>query len=474
MQGALKKAMTNRAHLARPSPHYVLLVLGLLVAQTSLAPAVAAAPHERQSRECVETAPEELGGVPVTVTRGPVENSVTLSVDSGDAQSAVFSRWGIELPPGTEVYSKSGLGTPAGHDRLYRPLSSAENYTLTYTYEENVTPESALDKDVEKYEGEERWGVAPLPRSYNGEAVSYRTASEAVIGQWTVYFGDYTMTTVSNGCHRIRLVVPDSVDMNQNPTTILASLQYTDRHLGGQRYREVTIFVTPEDFVSSYEGFARRSDIVVSGSGPYFESDARSHIWIHEYIHTRQRYQPGGDFEWWTEASANYLSIRMGLHSGYLSPERYNEVLEDYGENDTGEAVLANQSTWHNFSTYKRGVLALSQLDSQLREDTNESMTVVTAFNATTAHRPHTHGEFIALLENRTGNSYNEWTADYVQGTTAGELRMQADTPSTLDVAVTTLSENILAIVLGLVAILLIVYDIRRQNGDKDGKGDDQ
>ena len=449
--------MSSRLPVVTPLPRYVLLVLGLLVAQTVLAPAVAAAPDEHNPRECVEAKPAAPSGVPVTVERGPVENSVTLSVDPEDAQSAFHSGWGINLPPGTELYSKAGFGTPAGYERLYRPLSNKENYTLTYTYEENETGESS-GNSMEKYEGEDEWAIAPLPRSYNGEGVTYHTSSEAVVGQWLVYFGDYTMTTVANDCHRIRLVVPDSADLDRNRTAILDSLQYTDRHLGGQRYDEVTIFVTPERF-EAYGGVARRSDAVVSPSRGLPEDDARNHIWIHEYIHTRQTYNPTGDFDWWTEASTNYLSIRMGLRSGYLTPERYNEVLSDYGENETGDAVLANESTWHNYSTYKRGVLALARLDAKIRADTNGSVTVVAVFNATERHQPATHANFTALLENQTGNKYDEWSANYIRGTTTGELKMQADTEP----------NYVYGIALTLFLLLVGVYFERKDNETEGG-----
>jgi predicted metalloprotease with PDZ domain len=222
------------------------------------------------------------------------------------------------------------------------------------------------------------------------------------------------------------MVVPKSTDLNRNTSAILDSLRYTDRHLGGQRYDEVTIFVTAERF-EAYTGVARSSDIVISAPRES-EFDGRSHIWLHEYVHTRQSYSPEGDFAWWTEASANYLSIRMGLRSGYLSPEQYNTVLSSYGENETGHTVLANTSTWHNWSTYKRGVLALSRLDATLRNDTNGSETIASVFNATERTQPQSHSKFMMLLENQTGNQYDEWSDGYIRGTTTGELKMKVDT----------------------------------------------
>lgn len=459
---------------ATASARLVLALVALLVAQTAVAPVAAASPSgESEPRSCVETTPEGPGGVPVTVERGPVENSVTLSVSRVKARTVLDSLWGITLPSGTELHSTSGFEADSDHDRLYRPVENARNYSLTYTYEENGTLNgTSLNGVVRPFEGEEEWAVAPLPQDYNG-LVSYRTSEEAVIGQQTVFFGDYTMTTVANGCHRIRLVVPDSVDLNRNTTAVLDSLQYTDRHLGGQRYDEVTIFVSPEDFSSGYEGVALGADIVMSGTGEAIgENDDRTHLWIHEYTHTRQSFFPTGELAWWTEASANYLSIRMGLRSGYLSSSQYNEVLTDYGEEDTGDAVLANESTWHNWSTYKRGVLALAQLDATLREDTNGSVTVAAVFNATEHTQPETYGEFMVLLENQTGNRYDEWSDDYIRGTATGELKMKTDSPSLLNRAIVPIVKFIAVLLAGLSVFFSGVYVGRQTDGEDTGGGD--
>lgn len=152
----------------------------------------------------------------------------------------------------------------------------------------------------------------------------------------------------------------------------------------------------------------------------------------------------------------------MGLRSGYLSPERYNEVLSNFGENETGDAVLAKESTWHNSSTYKRGVLALSQLDATLREDTNGSVTVASVFNATEHTQPQTHDAFMALFENRSGDRYEEWSDDYIRGTTMGDLKMRADTDP----------NYWYGIVATLLVLLVGVYFNRQDSGDDTEGGD--
>lgn len=446
----------------------VVVLAVLLVAQSAVSPVVATGtPYEDTLGACVETRPAGAGGVPVTVERGPVENSVTLSITPVAARTVQDSLWGIVLPDGTSLYSKTGFKPNTNKSRLFQPVENAPNYSLTYTYEEDGTFNgTSLNGVTRPFEATDEWAIAPLPRHYNG-LISYQTPEEAVIGQQTVYFGDYTMTTVSNGCHRIQLVVPRAVHLNRNQTAILDSLLYTDRHLGGQRYDEVTIFVSPER-LDSYEGVARESDIVISGPR-VAEYGSRTHIWLHEYVHTRQTYSPESDFAWWTEASANYLSIRMGLRSGYLQPRQYNEILSEYGENETDDAVLANASTWQNFSTYKRGVLALARLDATLRTDTNRSVTVVTVFNATEAKQPRNLTEFTAVLENESGNGYENWTANYITGTKTDELPMKADTPSLSARVIDVLTPNS-PITVGLYAILLLTLIVAFRKESKDAE----
>ncbi len=448
---------SNRDRLIGASPRSILFILVLLVAQTAFGPAVTATPDEHDPSECVETLSSEPGGVPVTVERGPVENSVTLSVDTTENQSVLDSLW-IELPPGATLKSKTGFERHSSDFLIYETVEDAQRYSLTYTFEENgTTNANVVDSKLRPFEGENEWAVAPLPVDYHGIS-AFHAPSNAAIGQRTVYFGDYSETTATNGCHRIRLVVSEAVDLNRNRSAILDSLQYTDRHLGGQRYDEVTIFVSPENFSAGYAGVARSADIVVSGTGKTLgESDGRWHIWLHEYIHTRQSYHPTGDFEWWTEASANYLSIRMGYRSGYLSAGRYNRILSHYGENKTGDAVLANKSTWRHLTPYNRGVLALARLDTALRGDTNGSVTVAAVFNATERDQPETHSEFMALLEKRSGNQYNEWSDDYIRGTTAGELKMKAETLPDYTVGI-------------VVAVLLLLVGLYFEREDTDSE----
>lgn len=446
--------MPGKRHLSGPLTRSILLAF-VLVAQTALAPAVAAAPDDQQPRECVESGPTQSDGVSVTVERGPVENSVKLSVDPMENQSVLDSLW-FELPPGTSLDTTTGFERHSPERRIYTTVENARAYSLTYTFAENSTTNgTAASAELRPYEGEDDWAVAPLPQDYHGIA-GFQSPSEAAIGQQTVYFGNYSATTVENGCHRIQMVVPEAVDLHRNRTAILDSLKYADSHLGGQRYDDVTIFVSPENFSVALGGVARNADIVMAAGGQLAETDTRSALWLHEYIHTRQSYWPEGDMEWWTEASATYLSLRMGLQSGYLSPVRYNALLANIGETDTGDAVLVDNTTWHNYSTYDRGVLALSRLDAELRSDTNGTVTVVSVFNMTEYHRPQTHNEFMTVLEDRTGNRYDEWSKNYIRGTTKGELKMQADTPY---------HDRLLYGLLGiLVVVIAVEYLDHRQN----------
>lgn len=421
--------MPSRVH------HSALLVVALLVAQTAVAPAVAATspPADERRGECVETRPTEPGGVPVTVERGPVENSVTLSVDADANQSVLNLLW-IELPPGTTLDTTTGFERDSPDRLVYETVEDAHQYSLTYTFEENSTTDgTTTNSTLRPFEGDDEWAVAPLPMDYYGIS-TFRAPSEAAIGQQTIYFGNYSETTATNGCHHIRLIVPEQADLDRNRTAILNSLKYTDRHLGGQRYGEVTIFVSPENFSAPLGGVARNSDIVIAAGGQLFDTDARSALWLHEYVHTRQSYYPEGDLEWWTEASATYLSLRMGVRSGYLSPVRYNALLRDRGGEETADVVLANNSTWQDFSTYDRGVLALSRLDARLREDTNGSVTVASVFNATNNRdrQPSSLAEFSGLLENQSGSAHAEWSENYITGTADGDVKMRKHTPMAL------------------------------------------
>ncbi|WP_154018137.1 hypothetical protein [Halorubrum sp. AJ67] len=77
---------------------------------------------------------------------------------------------------------------------------------------------------------------------------------------------------------------------------------------------------------------------------------------------------------WFNEGTTEYMSLRLMLGAGTLSPREYNNRLENAAG---GRAVLSNRSTWTNHRVpYQRGTMFNAHLDYRIRNATDGESTL--------------------------------------------------------------------------------------------------
>ncbi|MFC4408003.1 hypothetical protein [Haloarchaeobius iranensis] len=110
------------------------------------------------------------------------------------------------------------------------------------------------------------------------------------------------------------------------------------------------------------EGFATENgNFLATASYPFYQPD---NIWIHEYIHTRQRFAPIAGAQWTTEGTATYLAARLSLEQGLTSPREYDAFL-------ARTTLLSNSTSLNQVDDRSRyaylwGAAALSTMEYEL------------------------------------------------------------------------------------------------------------
>lgn len=404
------------------SPARIVFPLAILLLSCVPPAAVGlAAPPSPNTEACTPVRPPTPNAnITVSVARGPSNESIQLRI--ADRLNESLS---LRLPDNTTIVSTHGFEEQS--PRYLRTTGSGP-HELTYELEENGSRVGAFAEGLPSpFEATDGWALAPLPEYYSDD-IQYTSPTPATFGEEVAYLGGHSVTTRTSGCHTIRLVMPDHIDGSVTESAILDSLVKADRRLGGTRYERVTIFTTSTS-LAPYGGEAKGADIVIASEATAARNGKRSDIWMHEYIHTRQSFAYGEHMEWWAEASATYLGVRLSYETGYHDARRYNEVLRFYAEDPPENVTLSNESTWNNQTTYYRGTLVLAALDELLRNETNGTVTVLDVFNEVEANRTMTTSlaEFESHLSNETGADYGPWIDRYVAGDDELDIRMKVE-----------------------------------------------
>lgn len=182
----------------------------------------------------------------------------------------------------------------------------------------------------------------------------------------------------------------------------------------GESDRPVTLVSVPRALPS--KGLLYHDDRGYVTQRAFWDGDVES-VWIHEFVHARQnaRLEPG--MQWFTEASAEYLSYRV-------MEEQYEEVSEA-DVRDRFESIptyvgteLADPSTWRDTDAdYLQGAYLLYAIDNEIRAGSDGEHTLVDVFRAMNARDGRISiPEFVRIVERYSGADEDWITASITDG----------------------------------------------------------
>ncbi|PSP96108.1 hypothetical protein BRC84_02185 [Halobacteriales archaeon QS_1_68_44] len=302
---------------------------------------------------------------------GQVDVTTRLTVPSGTTGLRVT------LPERTDVYETRGF-TRAG-DRTYEWTRSTDEPFLSYTMAGNVTVDRGAG-ERHLFAVTDEWAIVRSPR------VDLRTPDDSVdatrryevegrgaAGPNITYLGPHE-ERVREGRQRFRLVIPAAADMAASPRDALDSMENASERVSfGRRDPEVFVVVAPTGVEWAATGLQRGdADLWVRDRQ---RVDTARNAWVHEYVHTRQEYEPTDATRWTFEAMAEYYAAVLTYEQGRIDYEAFRGRMERGTDGRYGDVRLVDPDTWrNNEGDYEKGALVFGHLDRRLRAETDGSM----------------------------------------------------------------------------------------------------
>ncbi|WP_435344933.1 hypothetical protein [Haloarchaeobius sp. HRN-SO-5] len=332
-----------------------------------------------------------------------------------------------------------GVATPAGATVLDQ-TGFVEAPKLTWDYrwdEETTTPSMTVrvpaDRRNPQFGGIDfydagDWALVPygVEASYYSDATDSwhgtwereslfetetRATSDAVFGTQFAFLGDHERYEHSAHGRTLTLVVPDAATVEDGPETVFGTLSHAADELyvaGGDR--DVRIFVAPDPI--------RRGGLQGGPTDLWVHEDMRaehvSNVWVHEYLHTRQRFSPNAEMEWFTEASAQYYAALLTYREGAVDFEAFHRAMAT--DRDAG-SVLTNDLQWTaDTAPYTKGGRVLAALDAEIRERSGGNYTLADVFYRVNVERDEvTYYEFRDYVQAVGGEDLGDWLDEYAR-----------------------------------------------------------
>ena len=291
----------------------------------------------------------------------------------------------ITLPEGSEVYEREGFERI--EDRTYEWTGDTAEPVLRYEYEGTVRGTRG-DRDGVFFVVADEWALVRTP----GIGVSWRSTDtdsevvrrnvvegEGVASSHMAYLGTYTEHTYTAAGQEFRLVVPDAADLREDPDEILSTLgAAADRLAIGERGDSVFVVAAPTSEHTWASAGLQRGD-----GGDMWVRDVERlgtarDTWVHEYVHTRQRYGTTPETRWTIEGMADYYTALLSYEAGGITYEEFRDRLEDGTDSDYDDVRLNDPDTWSGTDAdYDRGALVFAHLDRRLRAEADTSLDAV-------------------------------------------------------------------------------------------------
>lgn len=298
------------------------------------------------------------------------------------------------------------------------------------------------DIDASSYVDTGEWAITRLPNigwswRYRGRGGTpeFRQVFE-INGQGAIssdgavaYLGphdEYTERAPDTG-EQFRLVVPRDATLRDDPRSILRALTHASEYLDIGALNNSVLAIAAPTTAQNWaakgtqrgdDGFWVRDDAV---------TDETNETWVHEYVHTRQRFVRTSDTYWFQEGTADYFAVLAALERGEIEFDEFHRFLTSTRDQN---ARLSNPSTWRSNSTaYRRGRRVCAALDELLREDSGGATTlmdVLAELNRRLDGSEDTSTVDVSLVreaaETVTGRDVGDWFQKHVHGTRVPEI----------------------------------------------------
>lgn len=201
------------------------------------------------------------------------------------------------------------------------------------------------------------------------------------IGETSVFLGDFESSTARLFGQEISFVMPEHVDYYGQLLTIIPHLRFASKELRiGARAEQLVVFITSDPIRA---GGLRMADWE-EGVDEFWvhensSIDSPNHVWLHEYVHTRQTLSLAEEMEWFREASAEYYAARLWWEYYQSRAEtaedginvwwRGVDVVRHLYPHEYAADVLTDQQHWSSSRTpYRKGGYVLLALDTLIDE----------------------------------------------------------------------------------------------------------
>jgi hypothetical protein len=340
-----------------------------------------------------------------------------------------FPTWMVDA--GIRVDSAQGFDVhrrPNSISLTWNTSVTNPSFTLTTTRQRSAGVEDA------GFAIQPEWAFVPYPNTAKTN-YSLQTSQQGYTGDQFALLGRYDKYQREIGCHDIELIIPSALDTKESPSEIADSLETAGREIdAGWYYDTVRVFgvgppVRRGGRAYNHEVWANvdasfEPEHVERGSLRYPPRNVLANTWLHEYVHTRQRWITNTTVElnasWLTEASATYYSIAETERQGRMIAcnetaywTRLNKSLT-FGENSM--ELTERESYQSRSGDYTYGASVLAALDAKLREETNGERSLEDVLSQLNQQEQVTHASFRDTVVDVGGQQMGPWVDRYVAG----------------------------------------------------------
>lgn len=208
---------------------------------------------------------------------------------------------------------------------------------------------------------------------------------QGATGDEIAFLGPLTEYTRTAHGQQFRLAVPQAASLRESPADVLDALaNASGRLVVGERDETVFFIAAPTGPDWGPLG------IEYGGSDVWVRADARldrvTNVWLHEYVHTRQSYDPTEATRWSQEGAADYYAALLTFEQGRITFETFRDRLRRGTADPAARSVLADPNTWEHNANYRKGALVWGLIDYRIRTVGDRSVDNVLA-------RLNAHGE---------------------------------------------------------------------------------
>ncbi len=380
---------------------------------------------------------------PVAGSSADLEIEHVLSQSSSEGKIDVETRFSVPdstveleigIPEETDVYEAHGFNRI--DDRTYEWTGTVTEPFLRYEYEGTVYGTRG-DRDGYLFVATEEWALVRTPSiDVSGSTtdpdsqISRKNSvdGEGVASTHMAYLGPHTEYTGSAAGQAFRLIVPDAAELREDPEAIIATFEATVERLRiGEHAPDVFVVAAPTaEHTWAPAGLQRGNggDMWVRDVEPL---GTNRDTWIHEYVHTRQGYEPTAETRWTIEGMADYYSALLPYETGEIDYETFVDRLEEGTASEYDDVVLADPATWTGTDAdYDRGTLVFAHLDRQMRAHAGTTLDAVIA-EIHTDDSPLTQARFLDAIESAGGTELRAVAEEYTETSATPPIPTQSE-----------------------------------------------